>query len=240
MLEIQPSVWIVDGNDVPFLGFAYSTRMTVIRLNDGKLWVHSPIALTPLLKEQIDQLGEVSFLIAPNHLHHLFIAEWQAQYPQALTYGTAQVIKKRQDLRFENSLAESATFPWDDEITHLLFTGSSVMQESVFLHKASQTLIVTDLIENFDPQRFKPLQRSIAKVVGILAPNGKMPLDWRLTFQFSKASAREHLLTILAWQPQRIIMAHGEIIQTDAVGFLCHSFAWLGDLTQGYGVNRPS
>lgn len=232
MYEIQPNVWIFDGKDVPFLGLPFSTRMTVIRLDDGTLWVHSPIALNPYLKEQIDQLGDVCFLIAPNHLHHLFVGEWQAQYPQALTYGTAQVIKKRQDLRFENSLAESATFPWDEEIEHLLFTGSSVMQESVFLHKETNTLIVTDLIENFDPQRFKPLQRNIAKVVGILSPNGKMPLDWRLTFQFHKKIAREHMLTILSWHPQRIIMSHGEIIESQAESFLVDSFGWLGDLNQ--------
>ncbi|GAK88043.1 hypothetical protein JCM19238_5653 [Vibrio ponticus] len=72
----------------------------------------------------------------------------------------------------------------------MLFTGSAVMQESVFFHQASRTLIVTDLIENFAPQHFSPLQRNIAKVVGILAPNGKMPLDWRLTFQFNKAEAK--------------------------------------------------
>lgn len=228
MIEIDSNLWVFNGGNVSFLSFPFSTRMTVARLSDGRLWVHSPIELSSSLQQQIDELGEVGYLVAPNHLHHLFIQQWQEQYPDALTYGTAQVIKKRQDLKFENCLAASSQLPWADDIDHLLFTGSAVMQESVFFHQASRTLIVTDLIENFAPQHFSPLQRNIAKVVGILAPNGKMPLDWRLTFQFNKAEAKAHMARILAWQPQRIVMAHGEMIEQDADTFLRRSFNWLG------------
>ncbi|GAB2663029.1 DUF4336 domain-containing protein [Vibrio panuliri] len=230
MIALADNIWIFNGGNVTFLGFPFSTRMTIVRLANQKLWVHSPIELSAELQQQVESLGEVAYLIAPNHLHHLFIAQWQQAFPTAKTFGTAQVVKKRQDLYFENCLAQSSELPWDEEISHLLFTGSSVMEESVFFHKATQTLIVTDLIENFEPQHFKPLQRNIAKVVGILAPNGKMPLDWRLTFQFNKQTAREHMLTILSWQPQRVILAHGTVIENDAKAFLCRSFSWLGSL----------
>ncbi|OLQ90817.1 hypothetical protein BIY21_02050 [Vibrio ponticus] len=228
MIEIQPNLWIFNGGNVSFLSFPFSTRMTVVRLAGGDLWLHSPIELNEEVRQQVDSLGTVRYLIAPNSLHHLFIKQWQEAYPQAFTYGTAQVVNKRQDLTFENCLAQSAIFPWQEEIEHLLFTGSSVMEESIFLHKHSQTLIVTDLIENFDPQHFKPLQRNIAKAIGILAPEGKMPLDWRITFMFNKPLAREHLAQIIAWQPERIILAHGKIIESNAVAFLQRSFGWLG------------
>lgn len=97
----------------------------------------------------------------------------------------------------------------------------------MFFHKSSGVLIVTDLIENFPKQHFNYLQQLVAKVVGILAPNGKMPIDWRLSFIFSKFLARQHLSQILSWKPNMIIMSHGLIVEKDAQVFLRHSFAWL-------------
>ncbi len=74
------------------------------------------------------------------------------------------------------------------------------MEECVFYHRLSKTLIVTDLVENFSGQDFNYWQRFVAKGgAGILAPNGKMPLDWRLSFMFSKQEARKHLNKLLSW-----------------------------------------
>ncbi|GAA5644991.1 MULTISPECIES: DUF4336 domain-containing protein [Vibrio] len=227
MEALGKDIWIVEGGTVPFFSLPYSTRMTVIRLQDGRLWIHSPIKLTLSLKAQIEALGEVAYLIGPNHLHHLFIEDWQRAYPLAQTYATAELKNKREDLFFNGVLESSSAMPWSSEIRQLLFTGSRAMQECVFYHPESGVLIVTDLIENFNPTVFKPWQRAIARGVGILAPNGKMPLDWRMSFMFSKPQAREHLATILEWQPRMIVMAHGEIIRQQAEGFLHRSFSWL-------------
>ncbi|MCV5340411.1 hypothetical protein OFC87_26040, partial [Escherichia coli] len=60
-----------------------------------------------------------------------------------------------------------------------------------------------------------------------LAPNGKMPLDWRLSFMFGKADARKHLNRLLSWNPQILVMAHGEIVTENADKFLQKSFKWL-------------
>lgn len=102
------------------------------------------------------------------------------------------------------------------------------MQEVVFFHKPSKTLILTDLIENFDENYFTGFKGLIAKLSGIVAPNGKTPIDWRMSFFFGKKQARECFDRILAWQPERIIVAHGKNIETNAVDFLKKSFKWLG------------
>ena len=101
------------------------------------------------------------------------------------------------------------------------------MEECVFYHKGSSTLIVTDLVENFPGQDFNYWQRVIAKGVGILAPNGKMPLDWRLSFMFGKTDARTHINRLLAWDPKILVMSHGEIVKENANKFLARSFEWL-------------
>lgn len=76
MKKLAHEIWIFDGDPVQFLGLPYTTRMTIVRLSDGGLWVHSPIQLSNSIKEQINNLGQVKYLIAPNHLHHLFLSEW--------------------------------------------------------------------------------------------------------------------------------------------------------------------
>ncbi len=227
MEELAQDIWIFNGNSVPFFGLPYSTRMTVVRLSSGELWVHSPIKLTPDIQNQMDKLGAVKYLIAPNHLHHLFLSDWISMYPNSEVFGTDEVIKKRQDISFNASLNSGSDWPWSDDIEQVLFSGSPLMQECVFFHKPSNVLIVTDLVENFSGQEFNYWQHLVAKGVGILAPNGKMPIDWRLSFMFGKADARKHLDRLLQWNPQVLVMSHGEIVRQNAKEFLTKSFKWL-------------
>ncbi|WP_020410579.1 DUF4336 domain-containing protein [Hahella ganghwensis] len=226
MQKLAENLWIFDGEPVTFLACPFTTRMTVIRLSDGSLWIHSPIKLGADLMQSLSALGQVRYLIAPNHLHHLYLDEWQQVFPKALTYGTDQVIKKRGDLNFNGSLDQEESWPWADEISQMMFTGSRLMQETVFFHLESRTLIVTDLIENFPKAHFNWWQRVLAKGVGILAPNGKTPLDWRLSF--NKKQAKIHFEKMKSWAPDKIVLAHGNIIENNGTEFLTRSFAWVG------------
>ncbi len=227
MKKLADDIWIFDGSSVQFLGLPFSTRMTVVRLSTGDLWVHSPIKLSDYITEKMGSLGRVKYLIAPNHLHHLFLSEWIAAYPNAEVYGTNEVIKKRSDISFHASLNNQQRYAWNPDIEQELFSGSPLMEECVFYHNRSSTLIVTDLVENFSGQDFNCWQKVVAKGVGILAPNGKMPLDWRLSFMFGEAKARKHFDRLLAWNPRMLVMSHGEIIDKHAHKFLEQSFKWL-------------
>ena len=227
MRSISENIWIFDGEAVPFLTLPFTTRMTIIRLSTGELWVHSPIKLNEEVQTQVNKLGVVKYIIAPNHLHHLFLADWKLFYPDATCYGTDEVIKKRADIKFDHSLNQEQSWAWSSDVDQVLFTGSPLMEECVFFHKSSGSLIVTDLIENFPGDNFNCCQRVVAKGVGILAPNGKMPLDWRISFMFSKSKARTHLSVIYGWQPEVVIMSHGLIVDQDAEAFLKRSFNWL-------------
>ncbi|EKE85204.1 DUF4336 domain-containing protein [Idiomarina xiamenensis] len=227
MEKLAENIWIVNGDAVMFLGLPFTTRMTIVKLSNNDLWVHSPIKLSPALKTQVEVLGNVKYLIAPNHLHHLFLTEWIDAYPRAQVYGTDEVIKKRGDITFKASLNSPRNGPWSADIEQELFSGSPLMQECVFYHKSSETLVVADLVENFSGDDFNAWQRVVAKGVGILAPNGKMPIDWRLSFIFGKADACVHFEKIMAWQPKTLVMAHGEIVSDNVSEFLARSFKWL-------------
>lgn len=226
--QIGKEIWIYDGSTVNFHGFPFPTRMTVIRLRNGYLWVHSPEKINAVLKNELTALGEVKYLISPNKLHHLFLPEWIDEYPDAITYAAPGLSNKRKDITFDIELTETAEAEWIGEISQTVFRGSPAMEETVFHHVQSNTLILTDLIENFDPDTLNWWQKGVARFTGILYPKGKMPIDWRLSFLFgSKAKARESLAEILSWKPENIVVSHGKCVFGEGTEFLKSSFSWL-------------
>ncbi|MBG9987658.1 DUF4336 domain-containing protein [Aerococcaceae bacterium DSM 111176] len=233
---VAENIWIVDGPqinmDIKIGSIPFSTRMTIIKLNDGSLWCHSPIQATPNLIAEINQLGPVKHLVSPNMIHYAYISEWQNYYPDAIAWASPGVDKRAAsqniEVTFDHDLTNQAPPEWSIEIDQLIFKGSAVMEEVVFFHKSSQTLILADLIENFEPQHSKHRWwRLIYKLAGIAHPDGKTPLDFRLTFTGNKITARKSYYKMLGWQPEKIILAHGRWYDMDGVAELKRSFRWL-------------
>jgi hypothetical protein len=225
--KVSENIWIIDGNAVPFFGFPYTTRMTVIRLSSGDLWIHSPLKISNKLVDDILELGEVKYLISPNKLHHLFLAGWMERFPNAICYASPGLAKKRNDLMFSKELGMLPEDEWSKEIDQTIFKGSFVMEEVIFFHRSSKTLVLTDLIENFKPESFNLWQRVLAKFTGILSPHGKTPVDWRLSFAFGKNEAKKSLSIMMAWKPENIVISHGECIFGNGLEFLKKSFLWV-------------
>ena len=221
------NIWTYDGDVVPFYGFPYTTRMTVIRLASGNLWVHSPEKLNQELQQELHSLGQISYLLSPNKLHHLSLEEWISAYPNASNYAAPGLVEKRKDINFTKQLSCLAEPEWRDEIEQAIFQGSPVMEEVVFFHVESKTLILTDLIENFRKEHFSGWKKHVARVTGILSPNGKTPLDWRLSFMFGKAKAKKTLDIMLNWEPDNVIVSHGECIIGGGLEFVKKSFSWV-------------
>ncbi|PCK32767.1 DUF4336 domain-containing protein [Pseudoalteromonas piscicida] len=228
LVSIGDNIWLHNGPAVPFFTMPYTTRTTIIKLSSGGLWVHSPGKLSAALLDEINLIGEVNYLVSPNKLHHLFMGDWQEQFPNAMMFASPGLEQKRPDLAFQRTLGEVAEPEWQEDIAQLIFKGSPVIEEVVFFHKPTQTLILTDLIENFHPNHFTGFKKILAKITGIISPNGKTPIDWRASFIFGKQQARACYKSMAAWQPRYIVISHGECIENDAEGFLTRSFSWLG------------
>ncbi len=232
---VAEDLWIVDGPVIHMaalgLRVPFSTRMTVIRLNDGGLWCHSPVAPDDALFAALDALGPVRHLVSPNLLHYAHIAAWKRRYPQAVAWASPGVRRRaasqRIDVEFDVDLDDEPPAAWRDSIDQLLFRGSRLIPEMVFLHRDSATLILADLIENVEPARLSRPLRWFARLGGIVDPDGKAPVDLRLTYLGRKAQARASLARMLAWQPQKVILAHGRCYMDNAAGELCRAFRWL-------------
>lgn len=230
LTPIDDGIWLAEGGLVDFYGFPYPTRMVVVRLNNGRLWIWSPIGLSANLRAEIDALGRVAHLVSPNRIHHLYLQDWKAVYPTARLWGPASTIRKRKDLSFEAPLTDQAPADWQDEIDQFWFTGSFVLDEVVFLHRASRTVILADLSENFSPEfleaHWKPWARRIARIWKITEPFGYAPLEWRVTW-LKREGAREALARLLAADPEKVVMAHGEWQRENGRAYLENAFRWL-------------
>ncbi|MGN6516611.1 MAG: DUF4336 domain-containing protein, partial [Rhizomicrobium sp.] len=177
------------------------------------------------MRAAVDALGPVAHIVSPNKIHHLYMGEWQDAYPSAKLYASPGLEKKRMDLRFEATLGDSPPAVWAADIDQVEMGGSAFLTEIVFFHRKSRTAIFADLIENFRPDWFKGWKGWLARLDGIVMPYGGAPREWRFTFK--KKIARGALARILAWQPEQVVMAHGELTRTDGAAFIRKSFRWL-------------
>lgn len=227
LLEFGPDIWVAEGPVVPFFaGFSYPTRMAVIRLSDGGLFVWSPIALSLALKSEINAMGPVRHLVSPNKLHHLFLGEWKSAYPEARLYASPGLRKRRKDLAFDADIGNAPAPDWAANLDQVLVRGSFAMTEVVFFHHASRTVIFADLIQNLPCDWFKGWRGLIARLDGISAPNPGAPREWRASF-INRRAARTALEHILAWPIERVLIAHGEPATANGALFVKNAFVWL-------------
>lgn len=169
----------------------------------------------------------MAHIVAPNKFHHLFVEAWSERFPSAKAWADAPLQARRNDFRFDGTLETDTPVPWRDEIEQVHFAGSNVLSEFVFFHSASRTLIITDIIQNHEPGEDSWFWRGVKKLVGVLAPKGGAPRDWRLTVR-DREAAREARDRILDWDFDRLIISHGRCLTSDAKAFFRESFRWLG------------
>jgi hypothetical protein len=221
--KLDENLWVAE-QPLRFMGLAVGARMTVIRLADGGLWVHSPLRLTPELRQAVEALGPVRFLVAPNRFHHLFIGEWMAAYPQARAYAAPGLPEKRKDLSFHGVLYEQAPAEWAGQLEALPWRGAPLLNETVFFHRPSRTLVVTDTMHNVGPDA----PASTRFVFRVFGGYGRMStsLVERLVTR-DRAAARRAVDTTLQWDFQRVILAHGHIVERDAAQAFREAYAWL-------------
>jgi Domain of unknown function (DUF4336) len=219
-------IWTADGPDVVIVGFHYPTRMAVMRLSDGHLFICSPIRLTDILRAEVDALGQVRHIIAPNSLHHLFLLEWKSTYPGAKVYAAPGLRKKRQDIVFDADLGNAPSPDWAREIDQVLMQGNLITTEAVFFHVKSGTVLFTDLIQQLPASSFSGWRALVAKLDLMAGPEPSVPRKFRVAFT-NRRAARDSLERIFAWPAEKVLMAHGTPVEKDARAFLRRAFGWL-------------
>jgi hypothetical protein len=221
-----PEIWLADGPEAEVVGFRYPTRMAVIRLAGGGLLIWSPIALSESLRRQLEDLGEVRFLVAPNSLHHLFLGEWREAYPLARLFAAPGLRLRRKDVDFDAELADAPPPEWAGDLDQVLMQGNRITTEVVFFHRRSATVLFTDLLQQFPPGWFHGWRAVVARLDLMTASEPSVPRKFRAAF-VDRRAARAALRRILDWPASKVVMAHGLPVERDGQALIARAFRWL-------------
>jgi hypothetical protein len=200
--------------------------MAVARLADGSAWAWSPIALTRELEREVDSIGPVRHIVSPNKLHHLFLKAWAERWPEARLHAPPGLAKRRRDLRFHAELDDEPDPAWAGTIDQTIFRGSIAMEEVVFFHRPSHTAIFCDLVQRHDPAQMIGLKGMLMRLDGLVGEHGSTPREWRASF-LRRAPARAARARVLAWEPVRVLIAHGACAHKNATQILARALSWI-------------
>lgn len=212
-----------------FIKIPFPTRMTVIKLANGDLWLHSPTAYDENLAEELQKIGRIAHLVSPNKIHYANIQAWKERFPDAVSWASPGVKERAEsqniEVQFDRELGALAPSEWADEILQTVLPGN-FLDEVMFFHKKSKTLILTDTIQNYELDKVGQPYRFLIWLAKAYDPHGQMPVDLRATFGKNAPGVKEAVETVLSWQPERIIVSHGKCIEKDAEKALKWAFRW--------------
>ena len=215
--NLAPDLWIATRSFTNELGVVTS-RMTVIRLKDGRVLVHSPVPIEEDLRSAVENLGRVGAMIAPNLFHHQFISEWRSAFPEAKAFCALGLAAKKSDFKFDGVLEDASPSEWIGQVDQVVIKGIPDYGEVVFFHRASRTLIVSDLVFNYSPVQ----AASDPGGADGLGPHG------RIRSAISDPNAlRESIESVLRWPFERVVVSHGQIVESDGHARFREGFAFL-------------
>ncbi len=217
LTEFVPNqIWLKE-YPIHYAGCDFNARMSVVRVSDSKLLLHSPCEIDAQTRQEISTLGDVAFIVAPGSYHYFHIASAQAAFPHADTYICPGVERKRPDIDFDWFLADRPPQAWADVLDQLLVRGNKYIWEVAFFHKPSRTLLLVDLIENITDQTpntnwlLKLWWKAVFHMWNHPKPAPEYQLGWK-----DKTAARQSLQRILEWDFERIVLSHGDLIEKNA------------------------
>jgi hypothetical protein len=213
-----------------------------VRLSDSTLAIFSPPPFTPSVQSALSThfpSTTVSYLIAPDAEHYLYIYAWHSAFPSARIVATESLVEKfhRGKASTEQSPI-SITFPLkldqgvDNNVLELFLKEfqcayfPSVAKEIVLLHKQSRTLLVADLIFNPPAQESYSLASENAEsgmmtwLFSLIRGLEGSPLKnqrWLLGLIAGKGDDRRRFVEsardVAGWEIERLVPCHGEVVE---------------------------
>ena len=228
---VADDIWIVDSGPIRAGGVPLPIRMTVIRLPAGGLMLLSPTGFGFTLKAQLEELGPVEHLVAPNSVHWTFVKAWQTHLPNAVTWA-APGLRKRGPVReagvnLDRDLGAAAPAAWADVVEQVVIPGAGGFAEVAFFHKPSRTLVLTDLVQNLETEKLPMVMRPFIRLAGSAAPLGGTPIYLRAVVKLKGREAKAAAGRLVAFEPQRVVFTHGRWFERDGAAQLRRALAWM-------------
>jgi hypothetical protein len=223
LIELVDGVWVTTG-PVRIAGMPLTTTMTVLRLRDGSLLLHSPVAMTEELSAAVTVLGRVEHLYAPNLFHHRWVGDWASAFPSARLHAPAGLAKKRPDLRVDRIQGESPEPTFSGSIEELTIAGFR-LRESVLIHRATGTLVVADLVHNVG----RPAHTWAAVYSRLMGFYDQVALSRALRWSAfaDRRAARRSVDELLSRPFDRLVVGHGDPVAAGGREALAQAYGWL-------------
>jgi hypothetical protein len=221
---LADGVWI-DTAPVRIVGMDLTATMTVLRLTGRELVLHSPVSMTEERRKSIDELGDVTHLVAPNLFHHRWLGEWASAYPTARLHVPRGLPKKRPDLRAAE-LGTSEPEPAFAGVIELEPIDGFRLNELVLLYRPARVLVVADLVHNVGRPEgawTKLYTRSMGFYDRVALSR---VIRW--TAFSDSSAARRSVDRILSRDFERLVVGHGEPVLEQAKDELARALGWLG------------
>ncbi len=222
---VPDQIWAVDHMLRMIPGVYLPARMTVLRLDSDHLALHSPVPMDDGIASRVAGLGDVSVIIAPNNYHHLFVSRTLERYPGAEFWAAPGLPTKRTDLTFQHLLGPDAAPDWGDVLTPFFLAGAPIADETVFVHRPTGTLVVSDSYFNLVSGTPGFLSPVMLRLLGAWKRPGQARL-WRKQVK-DRAAMVESTSAVLAQRFDRLVVAHGEIVLSGGHEAFTRATAWL-------------
>ncbi|WP_439400850.1 SDR family oxidoreductase [Bradyrhizobium sp. DASA03068] len=215
--RVTDDIWILDDKPISAAGLQLPVRMTVIRLSNGDLVLHSPVRYSPALRQELERLGSIRYLLAPNIAHWMFLPEWQRQLPQAAIFAARGLAARGQvraaGIRIDREIGDTTPEEWAADL-QTSSVNAPMFSEVELFDRRSGTLVLTDLVQNLDPRHLSASNAAAANLLGIAKPDGKAPVYLRLLLRLGGRSAQAAAQRLVKLAPERVIFAHGDWFET--------------------------
>lgn len=223
MISFGKGIWL-DTGPVRMLGMRLTATMSVLQLKDRGLLVFSPLPLTPERRVAVEAIGTVRHLYAPNLFHHLRIGEWAAAFPEARLHAPPGLTKKRPDLRIDR-LHGTAQEPEFAGLVDEFPIDCFRLKESVLVYRPARTLLVADLVHNIGrPEHL--WTRIYASLMGFYDCVALSRVIRWSAFA-DRSAARRSLDRVLEQSFDRLVVGHGDPIDSEARDALARAYSWL-------------
>lgn len=206
-----------------YLTVNFGCRMTIIKLQNSDLIIHSPIPITNSMYKEINNFGTVKYIIAPSLLHHSYLNDCSKRYPAATIYGVNGLSKKYPNLTIQRLDVHDTDFAWKDELNHFCLLGMPTVNECVFYHFSTQTLIISDLLFNISNKT--GWSKLFFKLYGIYDKLCSTFLFKSLII--TKPLFKQDIDYLKTLPKKNIVLAHGSIITIDADAQFNEALSWV-------------
>lgn len=190
-------------------GMSLKRVMTIARLEDGGLVLHSAIALEEAAQKQLEALGEPRFLIVPNPGHRLDAPAYKKRYPKLSVFAPKGAREKVSEVVAVAGSYED--FPQSNAVRFETLNGVAEMEGAMLVRSSDGTSVVlNDVMFNMDRKK-DPLGFFFTTLLGS-APGPRVSRLAKLVYVKDKRALRADFERFAAIPDLvRVIVAHEKI-----------------------------